>query len=243
MDYDLTFVSGARPDLMKKTLESFQEKLFSNIPIANAYFNIDKIFGGDDEVAACRELAKHYFPNAKIFMPQRPSFGAAVKRLWESTGDNTVLHLEDDWQINFSVNSKSVLEKFDDDVGMVQLAIENRSTYGGDFLYITKRRRILGHEIYAKQVNAYGTSPRFFRAGLCQKFGQLLKPALDPEKQVYKNKNRKLSKAHSPWKCAVLYGKNGSPLITDLGREWRDARKIKKVDHHGRATWVIEHDH
>jgi hypothetical protein len=237
--FDLTFVSGARPELMEKTLQSFSRHVFSNLEFKNSFFNIDPIFGGDAEVAECTRIAKKYFKDAVIHVPNEPSFGAAVKRLWLSTADNHVLHLEDDWEIQFPIEECVVNEKMSDDVGMLQLAIESRQKYGGDFLYITKRKRILGVEIYANKVNAYGTSPRFFRRGLCQKFGTLLKEHLDPEKQVYKNKNWRLSRAHIPWKCAVLYGKNGAPLIRDLGRDWRSARNIVKVDKNGSARWVL----
>jgi hypothetical protein len=241
-NFDLTFVSGARPELMEKTLKSFSKFVFSNLTFENAYFNIDPIFGGEVEVKECTRIARSFLNNAIIYTPRQPSFGAAVKRLWLSTSENHVLHLEDDWEIDYAVGENTVKDRFVDDVGMLQLAIESREKYGGDFLFITKRKRILGFEIYSRKVNAYGTSPRFFRGGLCQKFGALLRENLDPEKQVYKNKNSRLSRAHMPWKCAVLYGDNGAPLIRDLGRDWRSARNISKVDKNGRASWVIKNE-
>lgn len=241
-NFDLTFVSGARPDLMEKTLQSFSKFIFRNLIFENAYFNIDPIFGGEAEVKECAKIAKSFFSGSIIYTPSQPSFGAAVKRLWLSTANNHVLHLEDDWEIDYPVLESVVFQKLTGDVGMLQLAIESREKYGDDFLYITKRKRILGYEIYSKRVNAYGTSPRFFRKGLCLSFGALLKERLDPEKQVYKNKNARLSRAHMPWKCAILYGENGAPLIRDLGRDWRSARNISKVDKNGRASWVIKNE-
>lgn len=238
--FDLSFVSGARPDLMEKTLMSFQENCFSNIRIKRAYLNIDPIFGDHGAAMDCKRLFESYFPDALVFMPRIPSFGAAVKRLWMSTGDNHVLHLEDDWRLNFPIGRQDILSRLVGATGMVQLAIEDRDTYGGDFLYNFRRRRVMGYEIYSRKVNAYGTSPRFFRSGLLKAFGKLLKERYDPEKQVYKNKNWRLARAHMPWKCSILYGPGGAPLIEDLGRDWRSSRGIRKVDRHGKATWVSQ---
>lgn len=237
---DITFVSGARPDLMEATLASFQENMFQNIEVRKAFFNIDPIFGGPAEVTECEQLAKKYFPKAIIFKPTKPSFGAAVKRLWMETSDLHVFHLEDDWNLLHTVTSTDLSENMLDDVGMVQLAIQPRGYYGGEYLYITKRKRIFGYEIFSKKVHAYGTSPRFIRSGLCKKYGDLLKPNLDPEKQVYKNKNYRLSRAHQKWKCKILYGPDDDQLILDTGREWRNQRAIQKIDYRGKAKWVTK---
>lgn len=235
---DITLVSGARPDLLNLTLTSFQSNLFQHFSIRNVYANIDPAFGGSDAQNACGDLIKSMFPKAQIFTPTKGSFGGAVKRLWQLTSDAHVLHMEDDWELNALVKEEDVLPLFKDDVGMVQFAIQNRDYYGGDYLHITQRKRIFGYELWSKKVNAYGTSPRFIRKGLCNLYGQLLKPHLDPEKQVYKNKNKALSKAHQPWACRLIYAEDGAPLITDLGREWRAARRIEKVDARGGSKWI-----
>ncbi len=235
---DITLVAGARPDLLATTLESFGDKLFPFFGIRTFFANIDPIFGGTEERDACVRMIRERFPDAVIFTPETPSFGAAVKRLWQATSDAHVLHMEDDWIVNEVVQAQDILPLFAPDVGMVQLAIETRERYGDDYLYITRRKRILGYEIWSKKVNAYGTSPRFIRGQLCKHYGDLLKPKLDPEKQVYKNKNKPLSRAHQSWRCRVAYGANGMPLITDIGRDWRAERRIAKVDKAGKATWV-----
>lgn len=235
---DITLVAGARPDLLSQTLSSFRARLFSNFEIRNVFANIDPIFGDNAARSACVRLISRQFPDAVIFTPDKPSFGAAVKRLWEATSDAHVLHLEDDWLINEELRSDQVFQCFDGETGMVVLSPDDRAKAGGDYLYITRRKRILGFEIYARKVNAYGTSPRFIRKGLCREYGALLRPYMDPEKQVYKNKNRALARAHTPWKCRTLFATEGQSLVTDIGRDWRADRAIEKVDKRGYAVWV-----
>lgn len=237
---DVTLISGARPDLLNTTLDSFDAKLFPFFEIRNVFANIDPVFGDRRAQKACFDLIRAKFPKAEISTTTKGSFGGAVKRLWQMTSDAHVLHMEDDWELNAKIKAEEVLPLFGDDVGMVQFAIQNQTYYGGDYLYITQRKRIFGHELWSKKVNAYGTSPRFIRKGLCNVYGQLLKPHLDPEKQVYKNKNKALSKAHQPWRCRLIYAEGGAPLITDIGREWRATRRIEKVDARGGSTWIQE---
>lgn len=240
MDYeiDVTLVAGARPDLLSKTLESFSAHLFKHFKIRQVFANIDPIFGGEPERKDCVALVRKHFPEAIVFTPDIGSFGAAVKRLWEATSDVDVLHLEDDWLINEALYPSQVFPHFAEDTGMIVLSPDNREKAGGDFLYITRRKRILGYEIYSQRVNAYGTSPRFIRNGLCRLYGQLLRPEMDPEKQVYKNKNRALAAAHTPWKCRTLFTLQNEPLITDIGRAWRAERDIIKLDKRGYAVWM-----
>lgn len=237
-EIDITLVAGARPDLLSRTLDSFADRLFYNFAIRQVFANIDPIFGDANARADCVALVRNIFPDAVVFTPDTGSFGAAVKRLWESTSDAHVLHLEDDWLINEALHPGQVFPHFGDDTGMITLSPDSREKTGGDYLYITRRKRILGYEIYARKVNAYGTSPRFIRKGLCRQYGLLLRPEMDPEKQVYKNKNRALARAHTPWRCRTLFAAHGTPLITDTGREWRADRDIVKVDKRGYAVWV-----
>lgn len=239
---DITLISGARPALLRETLASFERGLFRNFKISNAFVNIDRIMGDDRDVASCVDLVENCFPFAQIRVPDSPSFGWAVKNVWQQTGDNLVFHLEDDWLLNGEITPNIIAPLFAEDVGMVQPAIMPRKHVSGEFLMMKKRRRILGFEIRCDEVNAYGTSPRFFRPGLARKFGELLKPQMDPEKQVFKKKNKPLMRAHEPYRCRLLWAKGGAPLITDIGRNWRGERKIEKIDRNGYAKWVVNND-
>jgi hypothetical protein len=44
--YDLTILAGARPELLSRTLSSFQRNVFDKNPPNNVYANIDPWGGG-----------------------------------------------------------------------------------------------------------------------------------------------------------------------------------------------------
>jgi hypothetical protein len=235
---DITLVSGARPALLQQTLESFQKGMFANFDIKNVYANVDLIMGSQDDLNQCVRLIAQHFPEAQISTPEHPSFGQAVKSLWQATGDNVVFHLEDDWLLNQSIFPKDIFPLFQDDVGMVQPAMMLRQDETDDFLIMTKKTKIFGIPIKYEKVNAYGTSPRFFRPGLAKTFGDLIIAEMDPEKQVFKRKNKALEEAHEPYRCRLVWADGGEPLITDIGRDWRQSRQIKKVNRNGYAHWT-----
>ena len=48
-EYDLTILAGARPELLARTLSSFQIEVFEKNPPKNVYANIDPWGGGRAE--------------------------------------------------------------------------------------------------------------------------------------------------------------------------------------------------
>lgn len=84
----------------------------------------------------------------------------------------------------------------------------------------------------------FGTSPQFLRGDYARRIGALLDPNLDPEKQMFHGLNPEIAKAQKPLRCALLGGVGIPYLIEDIGREWRDARKITKTVRRGRSIWT-----
>ena len=82
--YDLVLVCGRRPVLLERTLASFCRTVFPAFRFANVLVNIDPFCGTVADGHACADLIRAAFPDAQIFMPDRPGFGAAVIRLWIS---------------------------------------------------------------------------------------------------------------------------------------------------------------
>ena len=241
---DICIVSGSRPLLLDAMLKSFYENLFVNFKIRNVFVNVDLFMGDRDDQDECVNLIKEFFPEAKISTPPAPSFGAAVKRLWLDTGDAPTLHLEDDWTLNQKVTD-SVLDHFldEEDLGMLVFSMDKHK-HGVAPEYLTRRKEIsvFGQRVPLPlwRVNAFGTSPRFFRSGLTKCFSRELISDLDPEKQVFRGKNRKLSKLHQKWRSKLLWSDDGSSLISDIGTAYRERRGYKKIQVSGRSVWIQE---
>ena len=94
---DVSIVSGARPDILDRTLSSFGSRMLKNFRLGRVVANIDMIFGSRTDCSACVDVILAHFPNADIRIPATPSFGEAVKSNWGRTSGDFVLHLEDDW--------------------------------------------------------------------------------------------------------------------------------------------------
>jgi hypothetical protein len=238
LNLDITLVSGFRPDLLGKTLASFEKHVFRHFNVANAYVNLDPFMGTPEDGKECETIVKHHFDRPVIRRPEVPSFGAAVKQIWSATGSNYVLHLEDDWLCLADITPDMVIEAFGERTGMLALAHKPQRAA----VTIGRRKRklkLFGITIYSRWISKFGTSPAFIRPGLCREYGLLIDPTKDPEKQVYRGANKKLCARQEDFEYRVLAGPAGEPIIADIGRDYRNARQVKKVNlQDGASYWT-----
>jgi hypothetical protein len=235
---DISLVSGRRPDLLSKTLSSFSTRIFRHFDVSNFYANIDPIFGDKADEQACIDIIIEHFPRASINIPQTPSFGKAVSTLWRQGSERPLLHLEDDWIVLEDVTPESITDAFSPGVGMVAFAHKRRSPNEPDFGTRLSKIKLLGITVRRRLFNGWGTSPCFIRGGLSSRFGILINPELDPEKQVLHEKNPKLCRLQSSFKYRKIWRQDSGPLIEDIGREWREQRNIEKRLRGAKAYWV-----
>ena len=175
------------------------------------FANIDPVWGSAADGDRCESLVREYYPEADIARPATPSFGQAVKSVWGKTGELPVFHMEDDWAALASITPDMVLPHLEPDVGMVALAQKARGPRDADFVKRAKRIRVLGVAVGRKLVNGYGTSPRFIAAGLAARYAELMNPRLDPEKQVYTDSNKRLSKLQEKFRCRQIWARTTRP--------------------------------
>ncbi len=239
-EIDVALVAGCRPDVLGRTLASFSERLFRHFSVRTLFANIDPIWGDASEGDECEALLRQTFERVAINRPAKPGFGQAVKTVWQQTGELPVFHLEDDWIALEDITPAMILPLMLKDVGMIAPAQRARKPQESEYAIRTQKVKFLGVTIKRKMFNGYGTSPRFIAAGLANRFGALLNPRLDPEKQILHGLNKPLVALQSPFRCRMLWGAEGGPLIEDIGRDWREARRIRKVLHHGEVSWVSE---
>lgn len=237
-EIDVTLVAGCRPDLLAVTLDSFGNRVFRHFRVARFIANVDPIFGTAAGGDACARLIRSHFPDAEINRPLAPGFGQAVKSVWQKTGDRIVLHLEDDWRALDDITPDMIIPRMRPEVGMVTLAQKPRGPDEGDRVLRTRRTRVLGLALTKRTVNGYGTSPRFLTAGLAARYGALLLPDLDPEKQVVNDRNLALSAVQEKFSCLKVWRPDSGPLIEDLGRDWLRARDIHKTYSKSAVSWA-----
>jgi hypothetical protein len=211
-------VATRRPELLAPTLASFHENLFSHVPVRRFFLNIDPLWGSEEEDAAVERLARGYFPNVEITRPARPSFGAAVQRMWSKPETEWFLHLEDDWLLTLRLGHRRLRSAMRDPA----LAQINLCHWGWD--------------TRLKRPAAYSSGPAFRRAQFAKEVAALLNPELDPEKQL--SENAALAAYVAKWRFRYYGGVFTRRSMKDIGRTWREQRGIRKETVAGTSIWT-----
>lgn len=238
---DIVLISGARPSLLKKTLDSFEINLFPWLTISKIIVNLDP-FGGDNaDLHECEKLILSHFPGADITIPNQPHFTKAVKNSWLKTTEKFILHLEDDWISLTNIDPNIIFPLFDNHVRSVKFSSINlnhdfkkfNAFYTGQI-----KRRFFGLTLKRTSYNLHSTAPGFFEGEFLRKWANLLDLSLDPEKQTRPFLNQKLFDHVKDYSCYILRSENHSHLIEDIGRDWRNKKGIKKVLNDGQSEWI-----
>ncbi len=236
---DITLVAGRRPDLLERTLASFEARLFARFRVARVLVNLDPVFGDAADHAACLSVIRTRFPVAEIFEPEVAGFGAAVKRVWAATTARLVFHLEDDWTLNEVVGPERIAPLMTGETRAVALVSRETGWNGTDAFNVRRRKvRILGLPVGNRAFQVFGTSPRFLEGNFARRCADLMDPALDPEKQMRPPGNRALIAYLQEHRCRFLTPEAGDEVITDIGRDWREVRGIKKIVVDGASRWT-----
>jgi hypothetical protein len=239
MKIDIALICGRRPELLRRTIASFNERVFRNFDVANCHVNIDPFGGTGEDGEACRALILERFPEARITMPAKPGFGQAVKTAWSSVTAPVVLHLEDDWICHENITPEQVFPLLEGRTKAVKLVCRELNWNGRDLFYERERRyKILKVKLWTSVASVFGTSPAFFDGDFMRRCAELMDPALDPEKQMRPPFNRPLVRYLDQFRCRLLPGNRHQNLIEDIGREWREEHGITKTVSEGRSVWT-----
>lgn len=236
---DITIVSGRRPDLLSQTLISFKEQIFRNFTIGTIYANIDPFCGSEADGDACERLLREHFDAVEIRRPSAPSFGMAVKHLWQQPRSPYFFHMEDDWEVMAPVRPADIEPRLAGSVVQVQLSKLDRHYLPRRYAYKTSWRSLFGLNI-VKRVHLdrpiFATSPSFIETGFARSCAELMDPALDPEKQLFTG-DTPLTAYTRGFLNHPLQGPGRRALVRDLGRPWLAERGIRKQIVEGRSVW------
>jgi hypothetical protein len=237
---DLLLLSGARPHLLCKTLDSFSKNAFGNFYIKNVFANVDRFQGGDKEVSEVVEIIREIWPAAEIRLPPKPSFTGAVKWLWSSVSSPYCFHLEDDWVAQREINSGMVFPHFKDNTEQVSiLTFEKQWKFKYPFHCKWERRTIFGVPVgkrLSPEEPVFTTSPSFMTRDFANTCASLMDEDLDPEKQLYDGRNQELRRFTTGFRNRLI-SSDGGFLIRDIGREYREAVGVKKITIDGKSKW------
>ncbi len=122
-----------RPELLKKTYESFYDKMFKQYRgKVDLFLNIDMIGGDTSLHPAIVDIAHKYFPSIKkIRTPKEPSAPQAVKWIFDNCIQGNydyLFFLEDDWFLNLSVDLNHYLFVINKHTSYAHLRLNRDST-------------------------------------------------------------------------------------------------------------------
>lgn len=237
---DLCIVATRRPELLAATLNSFHDKVLRHFEIGIAHLNIDPVFGTPEDQMACVDIVRSHFPDAVISEPQHPGFCAAVARLWSTTTSDYVFHLEDDW-VALREMGEDILEPFADP-SIMQVSFHTADQNWdirrkGHFHRRNEYSRLLGLKIpLFRTFPKFTTSPSILRGTFARRCAEMMDLSRDPEKQFYSGVNATLEHYVAGYRN-YIFSPEKTPVIRDLGREWREQRNIRKVITNGTSIW------
>ncbi|WP_143114950.1 hypothetical protein [Jannaschia rubra] len=229
-----------RPDLLARTLEDFDRHLRPGWPDGPVFVNVDPAMGTEADQAQAVEVIRRHFPNAEVFEPEAPGFGAAVTRLWSRVPDGPVLHLEDDWRCLAPIDLEIAADWLDHRVRMVSFVSVHHGRKG-ERDFSEKRTRVSGlRRLWAapRIEPLFNTGPALADGVFLRELASRMDPALDPEKQMRRPANPTLNDWLGAYRCRFLKAPDGGALIHDTGRDWRDEQGIIKVVEVDRSSWT-----
>ncbi len=237
--FDVLIVSGARPELLKATLDSFEKNLFSNIEINDCYINIDPFEGGIEQINACEILCKNYFKKVYANKPTSPQFTKAVQWLWSKPQTEWALSIEDDWLLSRKVEKDEIFSAMKSKVMQISFMTKEKMwKFRSNYHYKPNRRKIFGIDIgrgLDKSRPIFTTSPSFVKSTFANRCSQLMTPSLDPEKQLNKI-NEPLSEYTSQYRNHFI-GSRKDHVAIDIGRDHRSKKGITKQVIDGQSFW------
>lgn len=249
--YSMGIVCGRRPELLARTLESFQTNMFSNFKFEHVFANIDPFMGDENKGKICRDLLRQYFKNIVINEPVKPNFTAANRFIWSHATGDFFFTLEDDWVCLESIYPSQIEEAFASDRNVAEVSLmhahKNWNSNKKNALYPTfkLKKTFLGIPYYWKTLPLFSTSPSFFRSDFVIGLAQRLMNTLDPEKQLKDPRNPELLKYIERYKSMYFISsavnneiRGGHNVIADIGREYRDQAGLKKIIKNGNSIWV-----
>ena len=110
----ITFCTTAmpRPDIVEATYKSFSNNIKDlDLKEQRLLLNIDPVSSGDldSDIEETKEVARRYFGEVIVNVPEKPNFTAAVDWCWTTANTEFVFHLEDDWELRQAINIGEII--------------------------------------------------------------------------------------------------------------------------------------
>jgi hypothetical protein len=211
----LSFTSTAmpRPDVVEKTYESFTKNLqgisFKDVTL---YLNIDNFpdISEEDNRNRVADIARKYFGNVILNMPEKPNFANAVKWCFSKIETYYNFHLEDDWELLTPLKVSS-FNQFFISPHVQQVALRAWKSAGASFFL----------------------SPSFIRGSFCRIVANKINEGDNPEIQI-----RNMNHGFDTKSFLYFPFDRREVILRDLGRPWIMGSRFDRGSSHF-TQWSI----
>ena len=235
----ITTTAIVRPDIIKKTFESFRFFFGGRKNKNNHLFiNIDNIGGEKGDINRIISTCYDYFSFVNInFEKNKPNFSKAFKWCWDQVDEtfDYVFNLEDDWVLtNKKLQIKKLVDIMEKNKDLASLRLSYKSTSGLKIKQWNQYFPYTNQGIYEcpkhliKNCGFCG-HPSLLNAKFVRSVSHLIDTNLNPEKQFHALNNRIVDEVLKwRWGVYTMSMNEKKPLIEDIGRDWIKKSGFKK---------------
>lgn len=228
---NLLITATHRPEILRRTLESFHENLFKGYEeYIFPYINIDPIGSTKDKFYEVLDVCQHFFPNAVANRPKKAHFPTAFIWCWMQAGAPYVFHLEDDWLLLRKYDLQDMIIKMR---GYAHLRFSIFKAVGmtcKNWKYFYRFNKGV-YECPKRFVGTVGWCghPSLNDGDFIRAVTPFLDPTSNPEKQI-KGRNKNIGPILKTWKFGSYIEPNSPPNIQDIGRQWMVEKGFMKAE-------------
>lgn len=201
----LTFTTTAmpRPKVVEQTFGSFTKNLLGfDFKQATLYINIDSLPNNrdDDKKIEVAEVARKYFGNVVVNMPEKGNFAQAVKWCFSQVNTYYNFHLEDDWQL----------------LSPLQISMFNQ-------FFLPPHVQQVALRAWKFATHNFWLSPSFLRGTFCREIADKMNLDDNPEVQIRNliGSYRKEGFIYFPYDTRAV-------ILKDLGRNWMKEQEFNR---------------
>ena len=247
MKIDIAMTATRRPEIIRRTLESFVNNLFGTTDNLRLIINIDPI-GLPINSLKVVDVVREYFDDIVYNLPEKADFNTAFRHVLSSCRSDFVFHLQDDWEAMYPIDFDKMVEILTTEKDLALLRLS---------MFASEKDRLVNWDTCSFPWNGnyfecpYDKQKRFGFCGhpslIKRKFLDATVPLMNrlhnPENQFHTF--FKIVEQIDNWRYGVFIDPDSPPNVTDIGREWmiqnkwlKNSDKTHTVWHPGEATPV-----
>jgi len=246
---DIVMTATLRPDILRKTLNSFCENLFVDQNRFRLLLNID--LAGDKGINPfdVLDVAASFFPKVVYRFVKAPSFPLAIRWGWSMVESEFLFHIEDDWLMTRSESVDNMVGVMRKHPTLCAMRFPKFGLHKNEFVYGKPRCNWTydnGVYIAENRKTMFSFNPCIVRGEFVAQIWPYIVDGKDPEYQLrYEHAVPEIQATIDKFDKGIYGDPDTPPLIKDLGNEWRTKMGLSKgEDRFGRSpnftTWSKE---